>query len=80
MIWFRAAAVLTGLLVLAGCKKANQFVAPPPPKDTAAAPVAQKITRYLDATGTVSAIASVDQVARVQGALREISYEDGAND
>jgi RND family efflux transporter MFP subunit len=66
------------LLALAGCKKTNQYAAPPPPKVTVAAPVAQKITRYLDATGNIAAIASVDLVARVQGFLQDISYTDGA--
>lgn len=74
----RTAIVLTALVALAGCKKTNQYVAPPPPKVTVATPVAKKITRYLEATGNVTAIASVDLVARVQGFLQDISYTDGA--
>ena len=79
MIRPRTAIALTALLTLAGCKKTNQYVAPPPPKVTVATPVAKKIARYLEATGTVTAIASVDLVARVQGFLREIDYTDGAS-
>ena len=75
----RTIAVLVVVLALAGCKKSNQFVAPPLPKVTVAAPVAKKITRYLEATGNIAAVASVDLVARVQGFLQEISYTDGQN-
>lgn len=74
----RVVAVLATVAVLAGCKKTNQYVAPPPPKVTVAAPVAKKIVRYLEATGNVTAVASVDLVARVQGFLQEIHYQDGA--
>ena len=40
--------------------------------------MAQKITRYLEATGNTAAVASVDLVARVQGFVQGISYTDGA--
>ena len=42
------------------------------------APVQQKITRYLAATGNTAAYNSVDLEARVQGSLETISYVDGA--
>jgi RND family efflux transporter MFP subunit len=72
-------AAAIGLTVLvAGCKKANQYAPPPPPKVSVAKPLAQKITRYLEATGNTTAIASVDLVARVQGFVQGISYTDGA--
>jgi RND family efflux transporter MFP subunit len=66
------------LLLIAGCKKSNQYSPPPPPKVNVAKPVAQKITRYLEATGNTAAVASVDLVARVQGFVQGISYTDGA--
>jgi RND family efflux transporter MFP subunit len=50
----------------------------PPPKLTVAAPVEQTVTSYLEATGKMAAVNSVDLVARVQGFLQEISYSDGA--
>ncbi len=50
---------------------------PPPPKVDVAVPVQKSITRYLDATGNAAAIKSVDLVARVQGFLQSINYEDG---
>ena len=65
-------------LAISGCKKANQYAPPPPPKVSVAKPVEQKITRYLEATGNTAAVASVDLVARIQGFLQGISYTDGA--
>jgi multidrug efflux pump subunit AcrA (membrane-fusion protein) len=75
---FGWAAACCLLLAITGCKKSNQFVAPPPPKVNVAKPVAEKITRYLEATGNTAAVASVDLVARVQGFVQDISYTDGA--
>lgn len=72
-------AVLAALsLLLAGCKKSNQYAPPPPAKVSVAKPVSQKITRYLEATGNTAAVASVDLVARVEGFVQGISYQDGA--
>lgn len=73
-------AVLAALNVfwLAGCKKPNSFVAPPPPKVTVATPTAKAVTEYLEATGNAAALNSVDLVARIQGTLQQISYADGA--
>jgi RND family efflux transporter MFP subunit len=71
-----AAAGLAAAL-LAGCEQ-NSFVPPPPPKVDVAAPVQRAITRYLEATGNTVPIKSVDLVARVQGFLQSIDYQDGA--
>jgi RND family efflux transporter MFP subunit len=68
---------IAGLVLVAGCKKSNQYAPPPPPKVSVAKPVAQKITRYLEATGNTAAVASVDLVARVEGFVQGISYTDG---
>jgi RND family efflux transporter MFP subunit len=65
-------------LLVAGCKKSNQYAPPPPAKVSVAKPLAQKITRYLEATGNTAAVASVDLVARVEGFVQGISYTDGA--
>ncbi|HEY0425128.1 MAG TPA: efflux RND transporter periplasmic adaptor subunit [Rhodopila sp.] len=75
-VWRAAAIGLT--LSIAGCKKSNQYAPPPPAKVSVARPVAQKITRYLEATGNTAAIASVDLIARVQGFVQAISFTDGA--
>jgi RND family efflux transporter MFP subunit len=64
------------LFVLTACEQ-NTFVPPPPPKVEVAVPVQKSITRYLDATGNTAAIKNVDLVARVQGFLQSINYQDG---
>lgn len=40
-------------------------------------PVQRPITRYLEATGNTAPIKNVDLVARVQGVLQSINYQDG---
>jgi RND family efflux transporter MFP subunit len=65
------------LALLTGCEQ-NAFVPPPPPSVDVAVPVQRSITRYLDATGNTAPIKSVDLVARVQGVLQAINYQDGA--
>jgi RND family efflux transporter MFP subunit len=71
-------AVVCLAVLVSGCKKANQYAPPPPPKVSVARPVAEKIIRYLEATGNTAPVASVDLVARVQGFVQGISYADGA--
>ena len=62
--------------VLSACEQ-NSFVPPPPPKVEVAQPVQRSITRYLEATGNTAPIKNVDLVARVQGFLQSINYQDG---
>ena len=50
---------------------------PPPPKVEVAQPAQRSITRYLEATGNTAPIKNVDLVARVQGFLQSINYQDG---
>src|SRR5438270_7096948 len=73
----RAAIAALMLVLLAGCEQ-NTFVPPPPPKVDVALPVQRTITRYLDATGNTAPIKTVDLVARVQGFLQSIDYQDGS--
>jgi RND family efflux transporter MFP subunit len=63
---------------LAACGQNNSYVAPPPPKVTVAPPVQQKVTRYLELTGSTAAVNSADLVARVSGFVQDVSYSDGA--
>ena len=63
-------------LGLSACEQ-NSFVPPPPPKVEVALPVQRTITRYLEATGNTASIKNVDLVARVQGVLQSINYQDG---
>lgn len=71
------ALVASVALMLSGCGQDNQYVAPPAPKVTVAAPVQQKVTRYYEATGNAVAVNSTDLVARVAGFIQGINYQDG---
>jgi RND family efflux transporter MFP subunit len=73
---YRIPIIAFTLVLLTACEQ-NTFVPPPPPKVEVAAPVQKSITRYLDATGNTAAIKNVDLVARVQGFLQSINYQDG---
>jgi RND family efflux transporter MFP subunit len=72
------AAVLCGLLAASCNGSKNAYVPPPPPKVVVAQPVQKPVTLYLELTGNTAPVASVDLVARVQGALESIDYADGA--
>jgi RND family efflux transporter MFP subunit len=72
---FSAAAAVA---VLTACEDKNTFVAPPPPKVDVATPLQRPVTRYIEATGNTAPIKSVDLVARVQGFLQSIDYQDGS--
>ncbi|WP_445217386.1 efflux RND transporter periplasmic adaptor subunit [Bradyrhizobium sp. Pa8] len=74
----RALVATAAVVALAGCEDKNTFVAPPPPKVDVAAPVQRAVTRYVEATGTTAPVKSVDLVARVQGFLQSIDYQDGS--
>ncbi|MBR0963427.1 efflux RND transporter periplasmic adaptor subunit [Bradyrhizobium diazoefficiens] len=73
----RAFAALAALAALTGCEDKNTFVAPPPPKVDVATPVQRPVTRYVEATGNTAPVKNVDLVARVQGFLQSIDYQDG---
>ncbi|MEH2559052.1 RND family efflux transporter MFP subunit [Bradyrhizobium algeriense] len=73
----RAALAIAAFGILSACEQ-NTFVPPPPPKVDVAVPVQRSFTRYLEATGNTAAIKNVDLVARVQGFLQSINYQDGA--
>jgi RND family efflux transporter MFP subunit len=72
----RAVFAVAAVGVLSACEQ-NSFVPPPPPKVEVALPVQRAITRYLEATGNTAPIKNVDLVARVQGFLQSINYQDG---
>jgi len=72
----RAVFAVAAFGVLSACEQ-NSFVPPPPPKVEVALPVQRAITRYLEATGNTAPIKNVDLVARVQGFLQSINYQDG---
>src|SRR6185437_11960881 len=64
-------------LSVAACKPDNKFVAPPPPEVSVAPPLQQKVVPYIEQTGNTQAVNTVDLVARVEGFLTEIEYQDG---
>lgn len=64
-------------LALSGCGDRNTFVPPPPPKIELASPLKQTVTRYLTATGNAAAVNTTTLVARVQGFIQSIDYNDG---
>src|SRR5947209_16972380 len=72
----RIVSVAAAAVALSACEQ-NTFVPPPPPKVEVATPAQKNITRYIDATGNTAAVKSVDLVARVQGFLQSINYQDG---
>jgi RND family efflux transporter MFP subunit len=73
-----AASAIAAAVILAACGQGNQYVPPPLPKVAVAKPAKQPITRYLEATGNTAAVNSADLVARVNGFIETINYEDGA--
>ncbi len=74
----RAGVAVLALSLLAACGQSNTYVPPPPPKVDVALPVQRTITRYLEATGNTAPVKNVDLVARVQGFLQSIEYQDGS--
>ena len=66
------------LTLLAACGQENRFIAPPPPKVTVQLPLQQTFTPYLEATGNAASVNTVKLLARVQGYVQEIKYQDGA--
>lgn len=69
--------VLAPALLMSACGQKNAFVPPPPPKVDLALPLKQTVTRYLMATGSTAAVNSTTLVARVQGFIQAIKYNDG---
>jgi len=65
------------LALLTACGQENRFIAPPPPKVTVQLPLQQNVTPYLEATGNAASVNTVKLVARVQGYVQEIKYQDG---
>ena len=73
-----AALPAVAALALAGCGARNTFVAPPPPKVVVAQPLQQPVTLFLYLTGNTAPFRTTNLVARVQGYLESIDYQDGA--
>lgn len=72
------AAALALSALLSACKEENQYQAPPPPTVTVSPPLREKVTNYLEITGTTAAYNAVDLVARVEGYLTSVNFVDGS--
>ena len=76
---FLSAGTLAVLLCLSACENAgNSYEPPPPPPVKVARPVVRPVTDYLEQTGSASAVASVNLVARVPGYLESVNFKDGS--
>jgi RND family efflux transporter MFP subunit len=75
---FKSSGLLLGAALLASCGQNNTYVEPPPPQVSVIKPVQKPVTRYFETTGNAAPVNSANLVARVQGFLQEISYQDGA--
>lgn len=75
----RLTTLLLTLALIGGCEEKNTFVAPPPPKVTVAKPERKTVTDYLELTGNTQAINTVKLVARVEGYLEGLHFQDGAD-
>lgn len=73
-VWFALAAAA----LLAACEESNKYVPPPPPQVGVANPLKESVTAYLEETGTLAAVNTVDLVARIPGFVQEIKYKDGS--
>ena len=76
----RMSVVAVGLVAafaLPGCDEQNRFVPPPPPQVVVAHPVSREVTAYLNETGSLAAVNTVDLVTRVPGFVEAIGYQDG---
>jgi membrane fusion protein, multidrug efflux system len=76
---FLRAGTVAVLLCLSACENAgNSYEPPPPPPVKVARPVVRPVTDYLELTGSASAVASVNLVARVPGYLESVNFRDGS--
>ncbi|MGD0884508.1 MAG: efflux RND transporter periplasmic adaptor subunit [Thermodesulfovibrionales bacterium] len=67
---------LTLLIFPTGCRKKTP-PPPPPPKVTVSQPEQRTVTDFLELTGNTQAINTVQLVARVQGYLEKVFFQDG---
>lgn len=72
------AAALAFAALTTACNDENSYQAPPPPTVTVSPPLREKVTNYLEITGTTAPYNAVDLVARVEGYLTSVNFEDGS--
>jgi RND family efflux transporter MFP subunit len=69
--------LLTIITLVAACREQNVYAPPPPPEVTVSKPALQSVTDYVEFTGNTQAIRAVQLVARVQGYLEKLLFQDG---
>ena len=67
----------TGLALLAGCNRASERKAPPPPAVTVAPVEAKEIVEWDEFTGRIEPVESVEVRPRVSGYIREVKFQSG---
>ncbi|WP_233214900.1 efflux RND transporter periplasmic adaptor subunit [Rhodopirellula bahusiensis] len=73
-----ASALALSFMALNGCSPAsNEYQAPPPPEVTAAKPVQQSLTIFIEENGETEAVEQADIRARVGGFVEKLSFEPG---
>jgi RND family efflux transporter MFP subunit len=65
------------LALAAGCSAANEYVEPPPPSVSVSQPVRQTVTDYVEFTGRLESVATVEIRARVKGFLKSAPFDEG---
>ncbi len=76
LLWVPAGAA--SLLLLAGCGRENQFVAPPPPPVVVEPPYQGEVTVYTPVAGQTRARDTVEIRARVKGYLESVDFKPGS--
>jgi membrane fusion protein, multidrug efflux system len=71
-------AILLIAMAWAGCKRPEPYMRTGPPDVTVARPGREKVAPSIELTGMVAPFQTVDLVARVEGVLEKISFQDGA--
>ncbi|WNV03913.1 efflux RND transporter periplasmic adaptor subunit [Candidatus Methylospira mobilis] len=74
---FRIGIVTALVLASAACKKPNTYVPPPPPQVTISHPSVGPVTPFLEFTGNIQSIKTVELVARVEGYLEKVLFREG---
>ncbi len=62
---------------LAACGADSEYVEPPAPAVTVATPTVRSVTEYLEVTGTVQSVETVEIRARVEGFLEKVAFREG---
>ena len=76
--WNAVTLAFAAITFWSGCKLPTPFVEHGAPTVTVETPARQPVVPYINLTGTVAAYQSVNLVARVQGFLDAIKFQDGS--